>query len=327
MSSMPEIDKALASFSAALEADRLAQAYLVVGSVRDQALPFAQGALTRLFCRETTSPCGECPACRQVIERRHPDIVWVEPEKKSRVVGIDRIRDLQRVVYQTSFEGGWKAVVFVSADRVGEEASNAFLKTLEEPPPRCLFLLLTDTPQAVMATILSRCQRLVLSSEPDVLPEPWRGQLLAILAEPAPPGVTGALLRGTRLAALLAEIRASVAAAEDEAGAEDDEGGPDEAVSREVRDARIEARFRGLRTQVARGVLLWYRDILMCVAGADAACLRYGDRADDLRRLAGRTGYADALRNLQAVESMQRQFERNMPPEGVIQAAFGAVSV
>ena len=320
MSSTPKLDQCLASFDGAWRANRLAQAYLVVGGMRDETLPFAREALQRLFCRSANAPCRTCPSCRQVMERRHADIVWVEPEKKSRVVGIARIRDLQRVVYQTSFEGGWKAVVLVAADRVGEEASNAFLKTLEEPPPRCLFLLLTDSPQAVMATIQSRCQRIVLSTEPDVLPEPWHSELLGLLGDPVPRDVSGAILRSGRLDRLLAAVRKSVA--DEEAGVSEDED-----LSDETLQARIEARYRGLRTVVVRGILLWYRDVLMCVCGADAADLRYREREGDLRRLADGLAYADALRNLRTIEVMQRQLDRNMPGEAVIQATFVALSV
>jgi DNA polymerase-3 subunit delta' len=293
-----------------------------VGSLRDEALPFAQQVLMRLFCREKKRPCGACPGCRQVLERRHADIVWIEPEKKSRVVGIDRVRDLQRVVYQTSFEGGWKAVVLVSADRVGEEASNALLKTLEEPPPRCLFLLLTDTPQAVMATIASRCQRIVLSSEAEALPEPWRSELLGILGDPVPSDLSGALLRSGRLEKLLAALRKTIAD-EEEAAAEAAEGGD---IDSDTMLARIEARYRGLRTMIVRGILMWYRDILLCVCGVGPEALHHPEREADLRRMAAGVDYGGALRNLQAIEAMQRQFDRNMASEGVLQGAFGAMS-
>ena len=321
MSSTPRLEQALASFDAAWHGQRLAQAYLVVGSLRDEALPFAQQALQRLFCREAKAPCGKCPACRQVAERRHVDVVWVEPEKKSRVVGISRIRELQRVVYQTSFEGGWKAVVLVAADRVGEEASNAFLKTLEEPPPHCLFLLLTDAPQGVMATIQSRCQRLVLSTEPESLPEPWRSELVGVLGDPVPRDIAGAILRSGRLDRMLAALRKAVADEE-----EPEEGAGDE-VSDETLQARIEARYRGMRTIVVRGMLLWYRDLLMCVCGVDAGVLRYRECEPQLRELARSVGYAEALRNLRVIESLQRQLDRNMPAEAAIQAAFAALTL
>lgn len=324
MTDQTRLDAAVRSFEVALAADRLAHGYLVVGSLRDEALPFAQEVLLRLFCRsDHNRPCRTCPACCQVLERRHADIVWIEPEKKSRLVGIDRVRDLQRVVYQTSFEGGWKAVVLVAADRVGEEASNAFLKTLEEPPPRCLFLLLTDTPQAVMATTVSRCQRIVLSSEAERVPEPWRTELLGILGDPVPRDLSGALLRSGRLEKLLAALRKSIAD-EEEAIAKGAEG---EAVDNDTLQARIEARYRGLRTMIVRGMLMWYRDILMCVSGVGAESLYHPEREADLRRMATGLDYGTALRNLQAIEGMQRQFDRNMTPDGVLQGAFGALSV
>lgn len=322
MADPTKLDAAVRSFDLALAAERLAHGYLVVGSLRDEGLPFAREALMRLFCREAARPCRTCPACRQVQERRHADIVWVEPEKKSRVVGIDRVRDLQRVVYQTSFEGGWKAVVLVAADRMGEEASNAFLKTLEEPPPRCLFLLLTDTPQAVMATILSRCQRLVLSSEAETLPEPWHSELLGLLGDPVPRDLAGALLRGGRLERLLAALRKSIAD-EEEAAAEAAAG---EAVDEDTLQARIEARYRGLRTTIVRGMLLWYRDILLCVCGVGPEALAHPGREAELRRMATGLEYGAALRNLQAIENMQRQFDRNMAADGVIQSTFGVLS-
>ncbi len=322
MTDQPKLDAAVRSFEMALAADRLAHGYLVVGGLRDEALPFAREVLMRLFCRGTVRPCRTCPACRQVQERRHADIVWIEPEKKSRVVGIDRVRDLQRVVYQTSFEGGWKAVVLVSADRVGEEASNAFLKTLEEPPPHCLFLLLTDTPQAVMATIMSRCQRIVLSSEAEAVPEPWHSELLGILGDPVPGDLSGALLRSGRLERLLAALRKSIAD-EEEAAAEATEG---EEVDEDTLQARIEARYRGMRTMIVRGMLMWYRDILICVCGVGAEALYHPEREPDLRRMAAGLDYAGALRNLQAIEGMQRQFDRNMTSDGVLQGAFGVLS-
>lgn len=66
----------------------------------------------------------------------------------------------------TAFAGGWKVVVLAGADRLTNEAANAFLKMLEEPPPKTLILLLTDAPQALLPTIRSRCQRIDLDEPP-----------------------------------------------------------------------------------------------------------------------------------------------------------------
>jgi DNA polymerase-3 subunit delta' len=254
----------------------------------------------------------------KVRNRTNPDVVWIEPEKKSRTVGIDRIRELQRLIYQTTMGGSWKVAVLVGADRVGEEAANAFLKTLEEPPPRSLFLLLSDNPQSMMPTILSRCQRIVLSTEQEALPEPWRTPLLEILAAPVEGGLMGRLARCALLGQLLDQIKKSVK--EDE-----EERADGEEIADETLNARIEARFRGLRSMVVRALLFWHRDILLAVCGAEASVLRYPEQAETIAALAKGLTYRDALRNLQTIEGMQRQFDRNLTQDTVIQVTMNSL--
>lgn len=333
MSAERILDNALASFDAALQAGRLAQAYLVVGNVRQEGIPFAEQALLRLFCEAPAKPCGHCPSCRLVHERKHVDVVWIEPEKKSRVVGIDRIRDLQKLIYETAYSGGWKAVVLAGADRIGEDASNAFLKTLEEPPPRSLYLLLSESPQTIMPTILSRCQRIILSTEAEQLAEPWRTQLVELLAEPWLDTPVHRLGRGGRLDRLLAEIKKAVE--KDETGRLTEEAealhNPDDKkkakADADLLGARIEARFREQRAMVLRLMLLWYRDLLVTACGgATPSLLHHPERADWFAETARRTGYAGALANIQVIEAMQRQFDRNLPSETVITAAMNAVT-
>lgn len=332
MTATDTITTALSSFDAALKAGRVAQAYLVIGNVREEGMPFAEQALMRLFCEGLVKPCGACPACELIKEHKHVDIVWIEPEKKSRVVGVDRIRDLQRIIYQTAYSGGWKAVVLAGADRIGDEAANAFLKTLEEPPPRSIYFLLSESPQSIMATILSRCQRIILSTEPERLPEPWFSSLLGILCEPWDGGLMSRLGRGSRLEKLLAEIKKSVEDEETDRYAEEMEAmrNPDDRkkakVDAKILEARIEARFRELRTMVLRMMLLWYRDLLVVTCGADTAALRHPEQADTLAWHAQRVGYAGALVNIRAIEAMQRQFDRNVPLETVISGAMNVIT-
>lgn len=319
MSSNPTLDQAIQRFDAAFRAGRLAQAYLIVGNVREEGAVFAGNALRRLFCKESAAPCGQCAACRNVDGRRHPDVVWIEPEKKSRVVGIDRVRELQRLIYQTSFEGGWKAAVLASSDRLGAEASNAFLKTLEEPPARCLFLLLTDSPQSMLGTVLSRCQRMVVGAEQEFLPEPWNGLLMEILTVPMKPTVIGRIERTARLDRLLADMRKAVESEEKESSGDED-------VDNETRDARIEARYRGMRAMVIRAMLIWYRDILVCVCGGSDPDFRYREQGAAIRGAAKGLDYRAAYANLLAVQAIQRQLDRNLTAETAIYAAASDMS-
>ena len=129
------------------EADRLAQGYIVVGAIRGEAGELVQQVLQLLFCESAEKGCGSCRGCSRASDHTHPDLQWVEPQKKSRAISVEQVRNLEQGVYLTSFEGGWKACVMCGADRMSDQAANAFLKTLDEPPEKTVFFLLTDAPQ------------------------------------------------------------------------------------------------------------------------------------------------------------------------------------
>lgn len=90
---------------------------------------------------------------------RHPMCRVVRPGSKSRRILIEDIRSIEPFLALRAAEGETKLVVVLEADRMMEEAANAFLKTLEEPPPQTLIILITEQPHRLLATILSRCVR------------------------------------------------------------------------------------------------------------------------------------------------------------------------
>lgn len=86
----------------------------------------------------------------------------VRPKSKSRRITVDQMRDIEKPLHLSAPDGTWKIGVVIDADRMGEEAANAFLKTLEEPPPECLLVLITTSPARLLPTILSRCVEISL---------------------------------------------------------------------------------------------------------------------------------------------------------------------
>lgn len=327
MLSNPEIEKLIRVLRQALLRERLAHAYLLCGRSSVMLREAADAILALLYCKAPPPerPCGACVTCRQAAEHRHPDLLWIEPESKSRRIVVDQIDQALRHISQTTFDGGWKTVVLADADRMHDQASNKILKTLEEPPPRSLFLLLTESPDELLPTIISRCQRLMLNADDPDESREGRELVLATMTATSDVGVTAAIERARFLMERLKEVRAEVAQAEQEAMKETNLEDLDKSARdklKAVLEARIEARYRRRRETVLEWLLLWQRDLLLCVAGADDTLLAFGEAADTLRREARDIDCRTALAQVRAVEAMQTQFNRNVHESMVFEHGF-----
>jgi DNA polymerase-3 subunit gamma/tau len=101
-------------------------------------------------------PCNSCDLCKAINEASAPDIIEIDAASNR---GIDEIRDLREKVNYTPNLARYKVYIIDEVHMITKEASNAFLKTLEEPPPHAIFILATTEPHKVLSTIISRCQR------------------------------------------------------------------------------------------------------------------------------------------------------------------------
>ncbi|MBI5091297.1 MAG: DNA polymerase III subunit delta' [Candidatus Hydrogenedentes bacterium] len=108
----------------------------------------------------TGDACDTCLSCRKVASGNHPDVKIVAPVKKSRIINVETIEGVNEFAALRAYESKWRVFVILDADRMGLEAQNHFLKTLEEPPGASLFLLVTEYPRRLLPTIRSRCQML-----------------------------------------------------------------------------------------------------------------------------------------------------------------------
>ena len=103
--------------------------------------------------------CGECASCRRIVRGVHADVLRIEPGETGSIK-IDQIREaIERAAYRP-FEGRRRVVIIDGAEQMVVNAQDAILKTLEEPPNASTFILVTDTPDTLLPTIRSRCQRL-----------------------------------------------------------------------------------------------------------------------------------------------------------------------
>jgi DNA polymerase-3 subunit delta' len=150
------------AFRRAAARGRLAHAYLFTGPGGVGKRLFAQELGKALLCERSTSDaleaCDHCPSCLLVDAGSHPDLrTFARPEDKHELP-IDLIRTLCHEFALKAARGRGKIVIVDDADDFTEEAANAFLKTLEEPPPRSLLLLISSNAEQHLATIRSRCQ-------------------------------------------------------------------------------------------------------------------------------------------------------------------------
>src|SRR5688500_849326 len=172
--SFPEQRPVVELLQKSLDRGRVAHAYLFSGDDMGEMEALARTLAKTLNCANPASRggngqpldcCDSCLNCRRIESSGHPDVQWVRPESKLRVTTIDQVRELIQTISLKPTEADYRFAIIVCADRMNVQAANAFLKTLEEPPPRSILVLLTCSLEQVLETILSRCLRLHFAGE------------------------------------------------------------------------------------------------------------------------------------------------------------------
>lgn len=183
-------------------AGRLAHAYLLAGPA---------GSGKRWLADRLAATVLGCPP---EAVASHPDAHALQPESKSRRIVIDQIRELEQSMQRKPLLGSAKVAIIHDADRLQPQAANAFLKTLEEPPPGSLILLLSSLPEAMLETILSRCVETALMDLHPHQPGEAETALLHALDEclvkPARPSAADAFRFTRTVQALLADLREKI---------------------------------------------------------------------------------------------------------------------
>jgi DNA polymerase-3 subunit delta' len=153
----------------AVAVGRPPHATLITGPPNVGKGTLARSLAQELLCTADVRPCGVCRACRLVANGNHPDLYWIEPDAGT--LKIAQVRDLTRQLALAPLEGPWQIAVFDRFELATPGAANALLKTLEEPPPKVILSLLAQQAEALLPTIVSRCQVIALRPIPRILIE------------------------------------------------------------------------------------------------------------------------------------------------------------
>lgn len=154
--------RAQETLAAFVNGGRFPHALLLEGPEGSGRRTFAREIAAALFCRGEHKPCGSCNQCRKVLEQNHPDVEYYGGDGSRRSFYIDTIRQLRQNAWLLPGEAPCRVCVLCGAENMTDQAQNALLKILEEPPEHTVFILTAENRSMLLPTILSRVQTIRL---------------------------------------------------------------------------------------------------------------------------------------------------------------------
>jgi len=311
---------ALGYLTHAYEQGRLAHAYLISGPA---------GAGKKQLAAELAELVNGTDRA-DVFSTRARDIFVAEPESKSRRILTDQVRGLEHALQMRAAAGRRKVAIVSEADRLQPQAANAFLKTLEEPPKDSLLLLLSEIPEVLPDTILSRCVTIPLEVNGSVRVEE-KGLLELLRKAGAEPkwDIACAYRLAQEFEGLLRALRDEIRSETDGALKKE------EARYRNATDGRwleeredyykalAESLYLRRRTNFIETLLVWWADILRAATGIERRDLTNVETAAVAKRFTA----TEILHRIRALEELRENLDRNIQEALAIEVAFLSVFV
>ena len=328
-------EKAFQLIESAHQRGRLAHAFLITGEAGSGKSELAAKVISLVNPPEDTGGANlfgevEEPKRKSLDELEGELVRVIRPQSKSRRIRVDDMRELEKSFYVASAPGKWKVGVVLHADRMNEQAENAFLKTLEEPPEDSLLLLVTDAPELLLPTILSRCVRLpLLSSAEGRVTTEVQNELLVSLAAMSKLGLgdisTALTLRAT-FSGLLARRRQEISKMNDLALKEEIQKYKNTTEGdwlkrrEEFYKAHTESEYLSERGKLLEVLISWMGDVVRRKCGVER--LDFPGQREVTTRVGESEEISRLLQRMEAIEDLRANLETNVQEQLAFEVAF-----
>lgn len=294
----------------AIALDMVSHAYILNGPEYSGKMMLAEAFAMALQCEgEGERPCLECRSCRQAIDHNQPDIIYVSHEKPN-TIGVDDIRtQINNDIVIKPYSSRYKVYIVDEAEKMNQQAQNALLKTIEEPPAYAVILLLTTNADSFLQTILSRCITLNLKAvKEDVIRDYLMKhyQIPDYQADVCAAFSQGNVGKAVQLASSedFGELKASVLQ-----------------LVKRLEDIDL-YEFGGAIKQIGEYKLqindyfdlitIWFRDVLYMKATNDVNGLIFKDEVYDIKRQAAKRSYQGIETILKALDTAKLRLNANV---------------
>lgn len=310
-------EQIIAHLQNAIEEDKVSHAYIFNGPEASGKMMLAEAFAMALQCEgEGKRPCLECRSCRQAADHNQPDIIYVSHEKPN-TIGVDDIRtQINNDIDIKPYSSRYKVYIVDEAQKMNQQAQNALLKTIEEPPAYAIILLLTTNADSFLQTILSRCITLNLKAvKEDKIKEylmkhyqipDYQADICAAFSQ-------GNVGKAIQLASSeeFGELKASVLQ-----------------LMKRLKDIDL-YEMTGAVKQIAEYklsvndyfdlMMIWFRDVLYLKATNDVDGLIFKDEVYDIKKQAAKRSYQGIETILEALEKAKIRLNANVNFDLVIE--------
>lgn len=301
----------------AITSGKVSHAYILNGPADSGKRMIADAFAMSLQCeKKGTDACGECLSCKQAMNRNHIDIIHVSHEKPN-LISVDDIREQVRDdVYIKPAVSPYKIYIIDEAEKMNEQAQNALLKTIEEPPAYVIIMLLTTNAESFLQTIRSRCIQLDIRVVPNEEIKAYlmkQYQVPDYQADICTAFAQGNVGKAIKLASSDSFNEIKNAALQLIRRLDDIDLYEMKEAVRQINEYKLEI------NDYFDIIMIWYRDVLLYKATADINHLIFKDEAHAIKKSASKSSYEGIECILEALERAKSRLNANVNFDLVIE--------